>query len=256
MASIQSNNPVLARAIEFTQESKHKREVEQKAAAKVENSLNDDPANRVTFSQTAQIRLNEEKTHVANQVEEVRVASKIAAAEVRSKEIAQEHQKSVDARIEARETRVARDREAQDKTVALVKETAVNQKKSEDMANAAKKLLVAGIEKAATQHDIKTRQFFEKVNTDDLARTVKAQEKETSDLLEKSKKVVLTTNMHARAKETEVAVSNSRKLKAVTDHTKAETDHTKVITDKTKAETDKAMKMYHHVDLLVRPNSA
>lgn len=234
MESIHTNVPVLARAVDFVQEAKRKRVLEQQAAAKTEHTLDEQHANRVTFSQEAQTRLNEEKTHVANQVNEVREAIKAEAAEARGKAMAEAHREAVEARGEARQLREERDSVARLRTEAANKAVADNREAAEKIASTTQKISAEAIAKAIEQRAIKAEEFVERTRAEDTLRTINAQQKETSDLLEKQKARVVVENLDESKQNTEVAIKHSIKEKA--------------INDRVKAETAKAVRMYRHVD--------
>lgn len=238
MESIQTNVPVLARAFDFAQEAKRKRDLEQQAAAKTEHTLDEQHANRVTFSQEAQTRLNEEKTHVANQVNEVRDAIKLAAAEARGKAMSEERQRAVEARAEARQFREERDSVARLKTEVANKAVADNREAGEKTASAAQKISADAVVKAIEQRSIKAEEIVKRTKVEDSLRTINAQKRETSDLLEKQKARVVVDNLDESKKNTHVAIEHSRKEKVINDHVKAE--------------TAKAMRMYQHIDTMGR----
>jgi len=234
MESIQTNHPVLARALEFSQEAQRMRQLAQEAAAKIENPLKEQPANRVTFSQEAQTRLNEEKTHAANLVNDVRVAIRAAAAEERSHAMREEHLREVAARLEARDIRVERDHVARDKAVVAEAVLADNREAVEKVAKATQAVNAVATEKALKQRAMKAAEFVERTKIDDFQRTVNAQMKETSDLQEKEKRAVVVKNMEASKDNDAVAVEQTQKVKK--------------LNERVKAETAKAMKMYQHID--------
>jgi len=234
MESIQTNHPVLARAQEFSQEVRRQRELAQEAAAKVDIPLKQEPAIRVTFSQEAQTRLNEEKTHDLNVVQQVRVAERAAAAEERSKAMRDEHQKAVEERVAALDARVERDHIAKDKAVVADKLLADRREAVEKVAKATRKISEASTERAIQQQNLKAAEFIERRNAVDFDRTFVAKTKETSDLLEKQKRAVVVKNMHESRTNDAVAVEQMQKFKK--------------INERVKAETAKATKMYEHID--------
>lgn len=234
MESIQTNHPVLARAVEFSQEARRMRELAQEAAAKIENPLKEQPANRVTFSQEAQTRLNEEKTHATNLVKEVRIAARAAADEERSHAMREEHLRQVAARIEARDIRVERDHVAHDKAVVAEAALADTREAADKVAKATRKNTEAATMRAIDYQTEKAEQFIERRNADDFNRAFSVKTKETVDLLEKQKRVVVVKNMEASKESDAVTIEQSRKFK--------------VLTERAKAETAKAMKMYQHID--------
>jgi len=234
MESIQTNHPVLARAQEFSQEAQRMRQLAQEAAAKIENPLKEQPANRVTFSQEAQTRLNEEKTHAANLVNDVRVAIKAAAAEERSHAMREEHLREVAARLEARDIRVEKDHIARDKAVVAEAVLADNREAVEKVAMATRKNTEAATERAIAQQTLNAEKFIAHRNADDFNRTVSAKIKETSDLLGKQKQAVVVKNREVGKDNDAVAVDQTQKVKK--------------LNERVKAETAKAMKMYQHID--------
>lgn len=236
MESIPTNVPVLARAFDYAQEAKRQRELEQQAAAKTEKTPNEQPANRVTFSQEAQTRLNEEKTHIANQVQDVRDAAKLAAAEERGKAMREEYQKAAEARVEDRNLRMERDRVARAKTVVANKAVADNRRVVEKVAAATQKISAEATVKAIEQRGLKAEELKKLNQADDMTRTVKAQDKETNNLLEKQKAAVVVKNMQASKDEIQIATEQSKKVKTTN--------------ERVKTETAKAMKMYQHIDTM------
>lgn len=236
MESIQSNQPVVARAVEFNQEAKRLRELAQEAAAKIENPLREQPSIRVTFSQEAQTRLNEEKTHALNRVIEVRNAARTAAAEERSKAISEQRQKDAADRVEARDLRVERDHVARDKAIVADKALADNRELVEKVAKATHSIREAATARAIEQQALKAEALVERRNADDFNRAFVAKTRETSDLLEKQKRTVVVKNIQESAKNNEVAIAHSKKVKS--------------INDRVKVETAKAMKMYKHIDAM------
>ncbi|TRZ98646.1 MAG: hypothetical protein D4R84_03425 [Rhodocyclaceae bacterium] len=234
MESIQTNHPVLARALEYSQEATRMRELAQEAAAKITNPLKEQPANRVTFSQEAQTRLNEEKTHAANLVKDVRDAVRAAAADERSHAMREEHRKEVEARVEARDLRVAREMIAREKAEGANKAVADNREAIERIAKATRTIDEVASEKAIEQQSSVATEFLERRNADDFNRAIDAKAKKTNDLLEKQKGAVVVKNMEASKENIEVAIEHSKKVKTVT--------------ERAKAETEKATRMYQHID--------
>jgi len=234
MEPIQTNHPVLARALEFSQEATRQRQLAQEAAAKVENPLKEQPANRVTFSQEAQTRLNEEKTHAANLVNEVRVAVKAAAAEERSHAMREEHLRQVEARNEARDIRIEREHLARDKAIAAEAVVADNREAAEKVAKATRRNSEAATERAIAQQNLKAEAFIERRNADDFNRAFSAKTKETSDLLVKQKQAVIVKNREEGKENDAVAIDLTQKVKK--------------LNERVKAETAKATKMYQHID--------
>jgi hypothetical protein len=235
MESIQTNS-VLARAFEFAQEAMRQRDLAQQAAAKTENIPKEQPANRVTFSQEAQTRLNEEKTHIANQVQEVRDAAKLAAAVEHSKAMREEHQRAVEARVEDRNLKTERDRAALVKAEIARKAVAGNRRVAEEVAAATEKVSKEATAKAIELRTIKADEVKKLNQAEDMSRTIKAQDRETSDLLEKQKSAVVVKNREASQDNIKIATEHSKKVKTTN--------------ERVKAETAKAMKMYQHVDTL------
>ena len=234
MEPIQTNNPVVARAYDFAQEAKHKRELEQETAAKTDNSLNEQFANRVTFSQEAQIRLNEEKTHVANEVNVVREAAKAAVAEERRQDIVKEHQQAVEARSEAQQLRQERDVVARERAVAANKVVAHNLKQGKETVEAVHKVNEKATANALELRAAIGKELKQKNKADDFNRTREAQAKETTTFLEKQKGAVIAKNKGETDKNNEVAVEHLQRLKA--------------LTARGKAEIDKATRMYQKVE--------
>ncbi|MFA6314308.1 MAG: hypothetical protein WCV99_18935 [Sterolibacterium sp.] len=212
------------------------RDLAQQAAAKTENIPKEQPANRVTFSQEAQTRLNEEKTHIANQVQEVRDAAKLAAAVEHSKAMREEHQRAVEARVEDRNLKTERDRAALVKAEIARKAVAGNRRVAEEVAAATEKVSKEATAKAIELRTIKADEVKKLNQAEDMSRTIKAQDRETSDLLEKQKSAVVVKNREASQDNIKIATEHSKKVKTTN--------------ERVKAETAKAMKMYQHVDTL------
>lgn len=235
MESIQVNS-VVARAFEYAQEAVRQRDLAQQAAAKTENIPKEQPANRVTFSQEAQTRLNEEKTHIANQVQEVRDAARLVLAEERGKAMREEHQRAVEARVEDRNLKMERDRVALAKTQAANKSIAENRRVAEEVAAATAKLSNEATVKAVEQRTIKAEEVKKLNQAEDMTRTIKAQDRETNDLLEKQKNAVVAKNKEASKDNFQIAMEHSRKVKTTN--------------ERIKTETTKAVKMYQHIDTM------
>lgn len=242
MESIQSTTSVLARASEYAQAAKRERELEQQAAAKTDNASNEQPANRVTFSQAAQTRLNEEKTHLANQVAEVRNAERAAAAEVRGKAMLQERNAAAEQRAEAAKLREEKDSDARLKAEAANDAAANKRRIAEATAGTVKKIKAESSARAIEQQKSVAKDLITQDKTEDLNRTIQAQTKETADFLEKQKAAVVVKNRDEYAKDNQVAVEHLSKLKSITEHTKVE--------------TAKAMRMYQHIDSMGRSTSS
>lgn len=238
MESVQANIPVLARAFDYAQEAKRQRELELQAAARTENTLNEQPANRVTFSQAAQTRLNEEKTHIANQATEVRNAERAAAAEERSKVMLQQHLEGVEKRAAAEKLREERDSAARLQTEVANKTVANTRKVMEKTANAAHRIREDATANAIEQRTLKSKELVGLAKAEDSSRTLEAQQKETNQFLEKQKRTVVVKNREENAENNAVAIEHSKKVKAATEHSKAE--------------TAKAMKMYQRIDSMGR----
>jgi len=188
----------------------------------------------VTFSQEAQTRLNEEKTHATNLVNEVRIAVRAVAAEERSQTMRAEHQKAVEARVEARDLRAERDHIARDKAVVANKVAADNQEAVDKVAKATQTADAIATEKALEQRSSKAAEFVERTKADDFQRFVNGETKKTGDLLEKQKRAVVVKNMEVSKDNDAVAVEQTQKVKK--------------LNERVKAETAKAMKMYQHID--------
>ncbi|MCX7175129.1 MAG: hypothetical protein NT159_14655 [Proteobacteria bacterium] len=242
MESIQTNSPVVARVFDYAQDAKRQRDLAEQASVKAEKTPNEQPANRVTFSQEAQTRLDEEKTHVANQVTEVRNAARLVLAEEHGKAVSEEHQKAAEARSEARQLREETDSVAQMKTVAANQAVADNRKVADESLSATKKKNADATVQAIELRSKQAKEIVGRTKVEDLTRTIKAQDKETSDLLEKQKAAVVVKNREAYATNNAVAVEHTKKVKG--------------INDRAKAETDKAMKMYQHIDTMGRSKAS
>lgn len=231
-----ANDPVLARAFDFSREAKHRRELEQEAAARIANPLKQEPANRVTFSQEAQMRLNAEKTHGANLVQEVRNANKTAAAEERRAAIVLEHQQLLEKRAEAIMIREQRDSAASLKKAVAEKAVAANRAAAEKTASAAREISEKATLTAIEQRAVKAKELIGRERQIDAGRTAMAQQKETSDLLEQVKSGNIVKNREETAENIEVAIANLRKFRAAI--------------ARSKKETDQAVRMYRHVDAM------
>jgi len=227
---------VVARAFDFAQEAKRQREEQQQVAVKIESPPKEPPVNRVNFSQAAQTRLTEEKSHVANQVEQVRIAKKAAAADEASRARKKEYLETVEIRAEARKIRADQDRDAQVKTAVAVKVAANTHRVVEASASAARKVEA---ETATRVIEVRARQAdeaAERTTKIEKGRIFAAQAKEATGSLEKSNRAVAVENRAVNIKNNRVAVEHVVKLK--------------VANERSKAETAKAVKMYQHVKSL------
>lgn len=184
MDSIQTNSPVAARAHEFVQEAKRKKEQQQQqAATKTENEV---PANQVSFSQEAQIRLNAEKTLDTKRAEELRIAAQISASEQHTQAINQEIKKSREAKTEDRQLRLDRDSAARAKTETTVKAAKQNAKESDAAAYAAQQLTAASVDKAAEADAKAAKEFTDRISAAINTRTINEHSKAASDGAQKA----------------------------------------------------------------------
>jgi len=236
MEQIRTNSPVTARALEYTQEVKRKREEEQQAAAKTENRPNEQHPNRVFFSQEAQIKLSEEKSHDVNQVEAVRISNKIKAAEQYSAAISQEIQKAAEIKSEDRKLRDDRERAAQVKTAAAAKKLATSNKEIKESADVARKAKADDTAKAIAARTETAKNLQVRTNAAVATRDINRRIKENDDILEKANMATTTQNIADHKKHVATTVETLRTYKATT--------------ERVRAETAKAVKMYDHVKKL------
>ena len=234
MEPIHSNSPVTARALDYTQEAKRKRDQDQRAAARTENRSNEQHANQVSFSQAAQIKLSEEKSHDVNRVEEVRVATRIKAAEQYSQAISQEIRKGAESRTDDQRLRDSRERADQVKTDAAAKLAAAGSKETKETADAAEQARLSNTAKAFEERTIAAKDLLARTNAAVSTRDVNRRIKETNDVAEKE-------NIASAARH----IADNKRLGAATvEHARA----TKATTEKAHAETVKAVKMYSRLD--------
>lgn len=239
MEPVHINDPVLIRALDYSQEAKHRRELAQEAAAKISNPLQEQPANRVTFSQEAQARLNEEKTQAMNLMNEVQVAAREEAAVERRKSMREAHQKEVAERIADRELRIERDHIARDKAEVANRVIADNMEAIERTAIEARHLAADATTRALDERAVKAREFVERTRSDNVNRMLQAQTKETNDLLEKQKRSVVVKNAEVTKEHNHMAVEKNRKEMVINDRVKAETARM-------------ATKMYKHIEKMAQ----
>ncbi|MCX7177389.1 MAG: hypothetical protein NTX56_01035 [Proteobacteria bacterium] len=232
MDSIQTNSPVIARALDFKQEAKRRADEDLAAAAKTENKTRENHPNRVFFSQEAQIRLNEEKSQDTNRVEEVRVTSRTQASEKQSQAITQEIQKAVVVKAESRDLRQSRDHTAREKAALSRRAAAQDLKESEAAADAVKKNTASAITKALEVQARSAKEFSDKAIAAVVTRSLNDHTQQGNAAVEK--------NTRTAVKNTE---DNSRIDKAVNERVKT----SRIKTEKTNTDTTKALNMYAHV---------
>lgn len=223
MEPIHTNSPVAARALEYTQEVKRKRELEQQVAAKSENRSDEQHPNRVFFSQEAQIRLSEEKSHDVNRVAEVRVANKLKASEQYSQAVSQEIQKAAEIKSEDRKLRDDGDRAAQAKTATAAKVFAAGNKEIKESAEAARNVKADGIAKAIAEQTTAEKSFQARTNVAVVTRDISRRIKETDAISEKADAATAAKNKEDRKKSIDVAVENLKVDKARTELVRTET---------------------------------
>lgn len=236
MEPIHTNSPVIARALEYTQEVKRKRELEQQVAAKSENRSDEQHPNRVFFSQEAQIRLSEEKSHDVNRVAEVRVANKLKASEQYSQAIRQEIQKAAEVKSDDRKLRNERDQSARAKTAAATKLLAASNKEIQESADAARKSKADQTAKAISARDEAVRNIQERSITVAAVRDINRRIKENDDMAEKANTATAARNKEDHQRSIDVTVENLKVDKART--------------ARVRAETAKAVRMYGRVGKL------
>ena len=236
MESVQANTPLAARAFEFNQEAKRKREAEQKAAAKTENRNNEQHPNRVFFSQEAQIKLSEEKTRDVNRVNEVRVDNNIRAAEKYSQAISQEIKQAADIKAEDRQLRQQRDIDKRARVAEATRQRNLTTKQVKEADDGHRKAKEVETERAlAEQHRI-AKSLQERRSLDAMTRDVNNRIKETNDIAEKADTVTAVKNIDQNRRNTAKAITNA--------------DAEKANTTRVQAKTAKAMKMYSGVGKL------
>lgn len=230
MEPVQANTPLAARAFEFNQEAKRRREAEQKAAAKTENRNNEQHPNRVSFSQEAQIKLSEEKTRDVNRVNEVRVDNNIRAAEKYSQAISQEIKQAADAKAEDRQLRQQRD---------------IDKRARANEATRQRNLTIKQVKEADDGH--------RKAKADETDRALAEQNRIAKDLQDRKTLAAFTRDVNNRIKETNSIAEKANTATAVknVDENKRNTakdihnaDANKANIARVQAKTAKAMKMY------------
>lgn len=236
MEPIHTNSPVIARALEYTQEVKRKRELEQQVAAKSENRSDEQHPNRVFFSQEAQIKLSEEKSHDVNRVEAVRVENKIKAAEQYSEAISQEIKKGAAVKSDDRKLRNERDQAARAKTAAAGKLLAAGNKEIQESADATRKSKADESAKAISVRDEAVKNIQERSIMVAAVRDINRRIKENDDMAEKTNTATTTKNKEDHQRSIDVTVENLKVDKART--------------ARVRTETAKAVKMYGHVGKL------
>lgn len=236
MEPIHTNSPVIARALEYTQEVKRKQELEQQVAAKSANRSDEQHPNRVFFSQEAQIKLSEEKSHDVNRVEAVRVENKIKAAEQYSEAISQEIQKGAEIKSDDRKLRNERDHAARAKTAVAAKRLAAGNKEIQESADAARKSKADDNAKAISVRDQAVKNIQDRSIAVAAVRDINRRIKENDDMAEKANAATATRNKEDHQRSIDVTVVNLKVDKART--------------ARVRAETEKAVRMYGRVGKL------
>ncbi|MFA7270663.1 MAG: hypothetical protein WC073_15105 [Sterolibacterium sp.] len=236
MESVQTNSPVAARAFEYAQEAKRKREEDQQVAAKSENIAKEQHANQVAFSQAAQTRLSEEKTHDARLVHEVRVVDKLAASEAHSQVISLEKQKAAETRSENQKIRQDKDSAARANSAKLAKANAENDKQVEATAQTMQNARALAFDKASAEHAKAEKDLVVRTDAAYIARTIDKRNKDANALVEKENRASTANNFEKRNQDNKAAVDNVMKEKANT--------------QRVRRETDKAIKMYQSMGKL------
>lgn len=236
MEPVHTNSPVIARAHDYIQEVKRKRAQEQQTAGKTENRTNEQHPNRVFFSQEAQIKLSEEKSHDVNRVEAVRVENKIKASEAYSQGIRQEIQKAAEIKADDRKLRDERFRTAQAKKAEATRQFLASSKEIKESAEFIRKQRADETAKALSDRAEAAKRMQERTNAAVATRDVDMRIKETNRIAEKNDIATAEKNIDASKRQVVGTIERGRKLRAVTDHTRAE--------------TEKAVKMYNRVNKL------
>jgi len=231
MEPVQANTPLAARAFEFNQEAKRKREAEQKAAAKTENLDNEQHPNRVFFSQEAQIKLSEEKTHDVNRVNQVRVDNNIRAAEKFSQAISQEIKQAAEIKAEDRQLRQRRDIDKRARAEENLQQHKLKLKVAEDADAAHRKAKADETERAISEQNRIAKDLQERKNLDAFNRDVNNRIKETNDIAEKANTATAVKNVDENKRNTAKDIHNA--------------DANKTNITRIQAKTAKAMKMYN-----------
>ncbi|MFA7280754.1 MAG: hypothetical protein WC100_11725 [Sterolibacterium sp.] len=231
MEPVQANTPLAARAFEFNQEAKRRREAEQKAAAKTENRNNEQHPNRVSFSQEAQIKLSEEKTRDVNRVNEVRVDNNIRAAEKYSQAISQEIKQAADAKAEDRQLRQQRDSDKRARVAEATRQRDLTIKQVKEADDSHRKAKADETERALAEQNRIAKDLQDRKTLAAFTRDVNNRIKETNGIAEKANTATAVKNVDENKRNTAKDIHNA--------------DANKANIARVQAKTAKAMKMYN-----------
>jgi len=230
MEPVQANTPIAARAFEFNQEAKRKREGEQQAAARTENRNNEQHPNRVFFSQEAQIKLSEEKTSDVNRVNQVRIDNNIKAAEKYSQAISQEIKQAAEAKAEDRQLRQQRDIDKRAKANEVTRQRNLTIKQVKESDEFHRKAKADETERAIAERNRIAKELQEQKNLAAFNRDVNNRIKETNDIAEKANTATAVKNIDESKRNIAKDIRNA--------------DANKANVARVQAKTAKAMKMY------------
>lgn len=233
MESVNSNSPVLSRALEFAREAKRERDVDQHAAVKADNPAQEQHANQVSFSQAAQIKLSEEKTQDLNRVEAVRVENRTRADEQRSQAMDQQAARAAATRTENKQLRLAKDEAARANAAETAKAVAENDKVQQAFVEAAKQIKALETDKAIQADSKLVKEALDKTNVAVAERNLAAQKKVDDDT---------ATKINADA-----ALQSEFEHKKSNDSAAQNTGRNKAIDRRLKTELDEAVKMYKKI---------
>jgi len=209
MEPVQANSPIAARAFEFNQEAKRKREAEQQAAAKTENRNNEQHPNRVFFSQEAQVKLSEEKTRDVNRVNEVRVDNNIKAAEKYSQAIRQEIKQAAEAKAEDRQLRQQRDIDKRARANETTRQRNLTAKQVKEADEFHRKAKADETERAIAERNRIAKELQEQKNLAAFNRDVNNRIKETNDIAEKANTATAVRNVDANKRQIAREIHNA-----------------------------------------------